>query len=244
LPDRGTPLKVTGPTYVPPNPTHIAWAVACMMFGELGYLVAETSGLTDHRPKKERLTMSNKSVFGIYGSRAEASNAVDAMRAAGFRNADISALLPENAGTKDFAVEKNTKAPEGAATGVASGAVLGGAFGWLVGIGTIAIPGIGPFLAAGPIMTALAGVGAGAVTGGLIGTLAGLGMPEYEAKRYEGRIKSGGILLSIHCDNSDWVKRAKELMEQTGATDISSAGESPADFMKTDVPMPRSASYR
>jgi hypothetical protein len=188
--------------------------------------------------------VANKSVFGIYKTRQEASIAVDAMRAAGFRNEDISALLPENTGTKEFAHEKNTKAPEGATTGLASGAVLGGAFGWLVGIGTIAIPGIGPFLAAGPIMTALAGVGAGAVTGGLLGALIGLGMPEYEAKRYEGRIKNGGILLSIHCDDSDWLKRAKEIMERTGADDISSAGEASADYMKSDKPRPDAASYR
>jgi hypothetical protein len=164
------------------------------------------------------------------------------MRTAGFRSADISVLLPENAGTKDFAHEKNTKAPEGATTGLASGAVLGGAFGWLVGIGAIAIPGLGPFLAAGPIMAALAGVGAGAVTGGLVGALIGLGIPEYEAKRYEGRIKAGGILLSVHCDDSDWVKRAKQILGNTGATDISSAGEASADFQKTDVPMPRQTS--
>jgi hypothetical protein len=187
--------------------------------------------------------VANKSVFGIYRSRQAASAAVDALRVAGFRNEDISALLPENEGTKDFAHEKNTKAPEGATTGLASGAVLGGAFGWLVGIGTIAIPGIGPFLAAGPIVTALAGVGAGAVTGSLIGALIGLGMPEYEAKRYEGKIKHGGILLSIHCDDSDWLKRAKTVMEETGAEDISSASEASADYMKTDKPEPRSASY-
>lgn len=187
--------------------------------------------------------MANKSVFGIYATRQEASTAVDAMRVAGFRNEDISALLPENVGTKDFAHEKNTKAPEGVAAGLASGAVLGGAFGWLVGIGTLAIPGIGPFLAAGPIVSALAGVGAGAVTCSLIGGLVGLGMPEYEAKRYEGRIKNGGILLSVHCDDSEWLKRAKEIMERTGADDIASASEAAADFLTGDRPGPRSASY-
>jgi len=184
--------------------------------------------------------MSNTAVFGIYRTRAEISNGVDGLRNAGFRNTDISALFPENVGTKDFAHEKNTKAPEGTATGGVSGAVLGGALGWLVGIGALAIPGVGPFIAAGPIMAALAGAGAGAVTGGLVGALIGLGMPEYEAKRYEGRIKEGGILLSVHCDSSDWVKRAKAIMEQTGAVEVSSAGEASADFSTTEKPMPRS----
>jgi len=184
--------------------------------------------------------MSNTAVFGIYHTREEASNAVDQLRSAGFRNTDISALLPENQGTKDFAHEKNTKAPEGTATGAASGAVVGGALGWLAGIGALAIPGIGPFIAAGPIMGAMAGAGAGAVTGGLIGALTGLGMPEYEAKRYEGRIKAGGILISVHCDSSDWVSRAKQLLEETGAHDIASSSEASADFSKTDKPMARS----
>ena len=134
-----------------------------------------------------------------------------------FRNTDISVLLPENEGTKDFAHEKQTKAPEGAAAGAGTGAVLGGTLGWLTGIGALAIPGLGPFVAAGPIMAALAGVGVGGALGGLTGALVGLGIPEYEAKRYEGRIKSGGILLSVHCDDSEWVKRAKKILERTGA---------------------------
>ena len=186
--------------------------------------------------------MANTAVFGIYRTRQEASLGVDALRNAGYRKEDISALLPENHGTKDFAHEKNTKAPEGAATGAASGVVLGGTLGWLAGIGALAIPGIGPFIAAGPIMAALAGAGAGAVTGGLIGALTGLGMPEYEAKRYEGRIREGGILISVHCDNSEWVNRAKQILESTGANHIASAGEASADFTKTDKPLPRSAS--
>jgi len=185
--------------------------------------------------------MANTSVFGIYPNQVELSSAVDSLRLSGFRNTDISALFPENQGTKDFAHEKNTKAPEGAATGAASGVVLGGALGWLAGIGALAIPGLGPFIAAGPIMGALAGAGAGGVTGGLIGALTGLGMPEYEAKRYEGRIKDGGILLSVHCDSSDWVKKAKQILESTGAKDIASSGEASADFSKTDKPMPRAA---
>jgi hypothetical protein len=186
--------------------------------------------------------MANTSVFGIYRTRADASHAVDTLREAGYRSTDISALFPENVGTKDFAHEKNTKAPEGAATGAASGAVLGGALGWLAGIGALTIPGVGPFIAAGPIMASLAGVGAGAVAGGAVGALVGLGLPEYEAKRYLGRIKEGGILISVHCDNSAWVKRAKVIMEHTGATDVASSREASADFSQSEKPLPRSAS--
>jgi ActD protein len=181
----------------------------------------------------------NTAVFGIYGHRDGVENAVEALRQEGFRNTDISVLFPENEGTKDFAHEKHTKAPEGTATGATSGAVIGGALGWLAGIGALAIPGVGPFIAAGPIMAALAGAGAGGVVGGIAGALVGMGIPEYEAKRYEGRIKEGGILLSVHCDNSDWVKRAKQVLERTGAEDVGSAGEAGADFQKTDRPMRR-----
>jgi hypothetical protein len=181
----------------------------------------------------------NTAAFGIYSDRRSVESGVDALRDAGFRNTDISVLFPENEGTKDFAVEKGTKVPEGAAVGATSGAVIGGALGWLAGIGALAIPGLGPFIAAGPIMGLLGGIGAGGVVGGVAGALIGLGMPEYEAKRYEGRIKSGGILLSVHCDSSDWVKRAKSILEHTGAEDISSAGEADADFAVTDKPLPR-----
>ena len=181
----------------------------------------------------------NTSVFGIYPSRSAAEEAVDAMRRAGFRNTDISALLPDNAGTKDFAHEKNTKAPEGATTGAVSGAVAGGVLGWLTGIGMLAIPGVGPLLAAGPIVAALAGAGAVGVVGGVVGALVGMGIPEYEAKRYEGRVKHGGVLLSVHCDSSDWAKRAEELFKRTGAEDIASSGEAAADFAASDKPMPR-----
>jgi len=182
--------------------------------------------------------MSNKntSVFGIYRTRTVAESAVDALRAAGFRNTDISALLPDNVGTKDFAHEKHTKAPEGAAAGAGSGALIGGALGWLTGVGALAIPGLGPFIAAGPIMAALAGVGIGGAVGSLTGALIGLGIPEYEAKRYEGMVKNGGILLSIHCDDAEWVKRAKEVLKQTGADDISSSGEARADYAVSDQP--------
>jgi hypothetical protein len=183
----------------------------------------------------------NTAVFGIYRSRADVENAVDTLRREEFRNTDISVLFPENEGTKDFAHEKKTKAPEGTATGATTGAILGGGLGWLAGIGALAIPGLGPFVAAGPIMAALAGVGAGGAIGGIAGALIGMGIPEYEAKRYEGRVKEGGILLSVHCDDSKWTKRAKEILQHTGADDISSAGEASADFAKTDRPMPRNA---
>jgi Protein of unknown function (DUF3341) len=183
----------------------------------------------------------NTAVFGIYRNRADVENAVDTLRREEFRNTDISVLFPENEGTKDFAHEKKTKAPEGTATGATTGAILGGGLGWLAGIGALAIPGLGPFVAAGPIMAALAGVGAGGAIGGIAGALIGMGIPEYEAKRYEGRVKEGGILLSVHCDDSKWTKRAKEILQHTGADDISSTGEASADFAKTDRPMPRNA---
>jgi len=168
----------------------------------------------------------NTAVFGIYRDQPSVSNAVDALRAEGFRNTDISVLFPANEGTKDFAHEKNTKAPEGAATGATSGAVIGGGLGWLAGIGALAIPGLGPFIAAGPIMAALAGAGAGGVVGGLTGALVGMGIPEYEAKRYEGRVAKGGILLSVHCDTSEEIDGAKKILERTGAEDISTTSES------------------
>jgi len=171
----------------------------------------------------------NTAVFGIYPNRTSVDSAVDALKAADFRNTDISVLFPDNPGTKEFAHEKNTKAPEGATTGAGTGAVLGGGLGWLVGIGALAIPGVGPFIAAGPIMAALAGAGVGGAVGGLTGALIGMGIPEYEAKRYEGRVKDGGILLSVHSDNSEWTKKAKEILERTGAQDISSTGEAGAD---------------
>jgi hypothetical protein len=171
----------------------------------------------------------NTAVFGIYPDRASVDSAVDALKAAEFRNTDISVLFPENSGTKDFAHEKDTKAPEGATTGAGTGALLGGGLGWLAGIGALAIPGLGPFIAAGPIMAALAGAGVGGAVGGFTGALIGLGIPEYVAKRYEGRVKDGGILLSVHSDDSAWTKKAKEILERTGAEDVSSTGEAKAD---------------
>ena len=182
----------------------------------------------------------NTAVFGIYATRAGVESAVDALRVEGFRNTDISVLFPENVGTKDFAMDKGTKAPEGATTGAGTGAVVGGTLGWLVGIGALAIPGLGPFIAAGPIMAALAGAGAGGAVGGLTGALIGMGIPEYEAKRYEGRVTKGGILLSVHSDSSDWTKKAKAILERTGAEDVSSTGETKGDVQNTDKPMPRS----
>ena len=178
----------------------------------------------------------NIAVFGIYSSRQSVEDGVFALKNAHFRNDDISVLFSENVGTKDFAHEKHTKMPEGSATGAGTGAVIGGALGWLTGIGALAIPGIGPFIAAGPIVSLLAGVGAGSVIGGIAGALVGMGIPEYEAKRYEGRIKSGGILLSVHCDNNDWKNRAEEILEQTGAEDIGSESEVKADFASSDKP--------
>src|ERR1044071_1368503 len=156
----------------------------------------------------------NTAAFGIYNDQAGVERAVDALKVAGYRNTDISVLFPENIGTKDFAHEKHTKAPEGATVGAGSGAVLGGALGWLAGIGALAIPGVGPFVAAGPIAAALSGAAGGGAVGGIAGALIGMGIPEYEAKRYEGKIKQGGVLISVHTDNSDEISRAKEIFEQ------------------------------
>jgi hypothetical protein len=171
---------------------------------------------------------SNKktAVFGIYASAIQAETAVDQLMHAGFSSGDISVLLPDAHSTKDFAHQKETKAPEGATAGTATGGILGGALGVLAGVGVLAIPGLGPFIAAGPIMAGLAGLGVGGAVGGLIGALVGMGIPEYEAKRYEGRVKDGGVLLSVHCDTSDQIKRAKEYLKLTGAEDIASASES------------------
>lgn len=165
------------------------------------------------------------SAFGIFRSRAAVEQAVDRLKMSGFRNSDISVLMPDRETTKDFAHEKNTKAPEGATAGASTGAVLGGTLGWLVGAGALAIPGIGPFVAAGPIMAAIAGAGVGGALGGVSGALIGMGIPEFEAKRYEGTVKDGGILLSVHCDSADWVKKAKDLLEITDAKDVSSTTE-------------------
>ena len=168
----------------------------------------------------------NTAVFGIYQTSAQAERAVDELVRAGFPSQDISVLLQDARSTRDLAHEKDTKAPEGTTTGGIAGGIIGGALGVLTGIGALAIPGLGPFIAAGPIMAGLAGLGAGGAVGGLIGALVGMGMPEYEAKRYEGRLKNGGVLLSVHCDTSKEIDRAKEMLKSTGAEDISSSGES------------------
>lgn len=176
------------------------------------------------------MTSKMTAVFGIFQSRVQAEQSVDRLLKGGFTNDDISVLLPDNQGTKDFAHEKNTKAPEGTTAGVATGGAIGGVLGLLAGFGMLAIPGIGPLIAAGPILSALAGLGAGGAVGGFIGALVGMGIPEYEAKRYEGHIRAGGVLLSVHCDSSDEVARARDLLKQSGAQDIASTGEASADY--------------
>jgi hypothetical protein len=170
--------------------------------------------------------MSKTSVFCIASSESQAILIVDRLKASNFSNNDISVLLPDKSGTKDFAHEQHTKAPEGAATGGVTGGVLGGALGWLVGIGALAIPGVGPLIAAGPIMAALGGAAVGGAVGGITGALVGLGIPEYEAKRYEGKVRDGNVLISVHTEDSEEVKLAKEIFKQAGAEDISSSGES------------------
>ncbi len=167
----------------------------------------------------------NTAAFAIFSSRTTAEAAVDKLTAAGFSNQDVSVLMSDKAGSKDFATEKNTKAPEGTATGVGVGGAIGGTLGLLAGIGALAIPGVGPLIAAGPIMAALAGLGVGGAVGGLVGALVGMGIPEYEAKRYEGRVKDGGILVSVHCDSSEEVSRSKDILKAAGGEDVASSGE-------------------
>lgn len=175
---------------------------------------------------------NKKSVWGIYPTRLDLEAAIDRLRESGFLSSDISVLLPENLGPKELVTEKSTKAPEGATTGAGSGVLIGGALGWLAGIGALALPGVGPFIAAGPIMATLAGLGVGGVVGGVAGALIGAGIPEYEAKRYEGRLSKGGILLSVHCDKTEEISRAKEIMERTGGEDISVCTEETAGAAK------------
>ena len=178
-------------------------------------------------------------VFCIAKSELQAIDIVDGLKASGFSSGDVSVLFPDKGASRDFAHERKTKAPEGATAGASTGGVLGGALGWLAGIGALAIPGIGPFIAAGPIVAALAGAGAAGAVGGITGALIGYGVPEYEAKRYEGRIRSGGILLSVHADSAEWAKRASELLTQTGGQDISSASESKGDYANSARPQVR-----
>jgi len=181
--------------------------------------------------------MANTSVYGICSTRTQAESCVDALSTAGFRTDDVSLLAPDRDSTKELAAEKHTKAPEGTTTGATAGGVVGGALGLLAGVGMIAIPGVGPFIAAGPIMATLAGVGAGAATGGILGALVGAGIPEYEAKRYEGRVRDGGILVSVHCDNGDWVKKAKAILSSNGAEDVASSGEASVDTKPRTAPI-------
>jgi len=182
-------------------------------------------------------------VLGIFKSRTELENCVDRLKSDGFRNADVSALFQSGASSKEFAHEAGTKMPEGASAGALSGATVGGVLGWLAGIGTLAIPGVGPLIAAGPIMAALAGAGAGGAIGGLSGALIGFGIPEYEAKRYEGSVKEGGILLSVHCDNDDWEEKAEAVLEACGAEDISSTKQSSSDTGKGKPPHLQAGNY-
>jgi hypothetical protein len=183
----------------------------------------------DRRNQLSEETMS-KSVICIAKSVTQADSIVGDLRTAGFANDDISALLPDTRGTRDFAHEHNTKAPEGAVAGAGTGGVLGGALGWLAGIGAIAIPGVGPFIAAGPILAALGGAAIGATAGGVVGALAGMGVPEFEAKRYEGKIRDGNILISVHTEDSEERKLAEEIFKRHGATDVRSTGEEGADI--------------
>ena len=167
----------------------------------------------------------NTAAFAIFPSHTAAEAAVDRLHAAGFSTNDVSVLMADKQGSKDFATEKNTKAPEGTTAGVLGGGTVGGTLGLLAGLGALAIPGVGPLIAAGPIMGALAGLGIGSAVGGLVGALVGMGIPEYEAKRYEGRVKDGGILVSVHCDSSEEVSRAKDLLKEAGGEDVASSGE-------------------
>ena len=188
------------------------------------------------------MTSKRTAVFGIYATQTATENAIEVLTKSGFPISDVSVLVPETLGSKNRGTETATKGPEGTAAGASSGAVLGGALGLLAGIGALAIPGVGPLIAAGPIMAALAGLGVGGVVGGVAGGLIGLGIPEFEAKRYEGRIQKGGILLSVHCDTSEEIKEAKAILERTGGEDVSSTGEASTDSTKSDREFHRSAS--
>lgn len=172
----------------------------------------------------------DKSAFGIYSTRRDAESAVDAFADAGFATADISVLLPEDLRARDdsdeIVAEKTTKAPQGAAIGAGSGIAVGGALGWLVGVGALVIPGIGAVIAAGPLVAVLAGMGIGGALGGFAGSLVGLGISEVEAKRYEGRMLQGGILVVLHCADAEEIQRAREIMEITRAEDITCSEES------------------
>jgi hypothetical protein len=172
------------------------------------------------------LMSKNIATFALFSTEEQLSRAISLLKDSGFRNTDISCLIPHGDGFKELVTEKHSKAPEGATAGTSVGGVVGGTVGWLAGVGAITIPGIGPFLAAGPIVAALAGIGVGATVGAVGGALVGAGIPEYEAKRYEGLIRKGKLLLSVHCDDSDWAAKAKHILKDAGAEGISSTKES------------------
>lgn len=174
-------------------------------------------------------------VFGIIKSSEQAASIVSRLKSTGFRDNDISVLMADKSGSRDFAHEQNTKAPEGATAGASVGGVVGGALGLLAGIGMLAVPGIGPFIAAGPIMAALSGAAIGAAVGGIGGALIGMGLPEYEAKRYEGKVMAGNVLISVHTENKEQVRLAREVLEQLGAEDISSTSEATPDVTVNTV---------
>lgn len=185
------------------------------------------------------MSRKNKAAFGIYADQTTVTEAVEALKAAGFRATDISVLLPENLGSKDFGHEKHTKAPEGAVTGGGSGALIGALVGYAAGAGAMFVPGLEPLAAAGPILGTFSGLGAGVILGGITGALVGAGIPEYEAKRFAGRVRKGGILLSVHCDNDEWTTIAAKTLKATGATDVAVASEARADFAHSEKPIPR-----
>jgi hypothetical protein len=189
----------------------------------------------DSTIRSRAMDSKNTAVFGIYATPATAENGVDHLISLGFTNSAISVLMPDDETTRAFAHEKNTKAPEGTVAGAATGGIVGGTLGLLAGIGALAIPGVGPLIAAGPIVATLAGIGAGGTVGGIVGALACMGIPEYEAKRYEGSVKDGGTLLSVHCDTSEQISIAKQALRDTGARDISATGEENSPRKATDV---------
>lgn len=182
------------------------------------------------------MSKKNKAVFAIFDTEDELEFAVSQLKLNGFRSSDVSCLIGRG-GNRDLVPEKHTKAPEGSATGATAGAALGGALGWLVGIGALTIPGLGPFIAAGPILAALAGASVGGAVGGVTGALVGAGIPEYEARKFESLLKEGKVLLAVHCDDSDWVEKAKDILSSCGGDDISSTTEASATLLR-DTTLP------
>jgi hypothetical protein len=197
--------------------------------------------------KEIKMAERNMAAFGMYPDRVSAEEAADAFQRAGFRGTDVSFLHPENTGTKDLAHEKHTKAPEGAAMGALPGGIVGAGLCWMAALGLLASvpalnPLVSPLIVAGPVVSALAGLGVGGLLGGLIGALIGAGLPEYEARRYRGRVRNRGVLLSVHCDNPVWVKRARKVLSETGSTNIATSREARADFAASDKPHHRRVS--